>query len=92
MGNHKRLTFIEIILILAIAAILVVWLFPRLLKTLDSDTATIGTVKSRTVVASEYVAPNKSTEHIFPPINTLPRRLLDLGISPSIYWEINFTL
>jgi Tfp pilus assembly protein FimT len=57
MGNHKRLTLIEIILILAIAAILVVWLFPRVLKTLDSDSAANGTVKSPPVVASEYAGP-----------------------------------
>ena len=46
MGKHKRLTFIEILLILAIIAVLVVWLFPRFLKILDSNSSTIGTVKS----------------------------------------------
>ncbi len=66
MGNHKRLTLIEIILILAIAAILVVWLFPRFLKLLDSDTATTGRVNSPSVVASEFVAPNKSADLFFP--------------------------
>jgi hypothetical protein len=42
MGKHKRLTSIEILLILAIIAILVVWLFPRLLKTLEFNSSTIG--------------------------------------------------
>ena len=36
MAKRKRLTYIEILLILAIIAILVVWLFPRFLKMLDS--------------------------------------------------------
>jgi len=45
MGKHKRLTTIEILLILAIIAVLVVWLFPRFLKILDSHAATVGTVK-----------------------------------------------
>ncbi len=45
MGKHKRLTSIEILLILAIIAVLVVWLFPRLLKTLDSHSSTFGTAK-----------------------------------------------
>jgi len=44
MGKHKKLTFIEILLILAIIAILVVWLFPRLLKTLDFNSSAIGIV------------------------------------------------
>jgi Tfp pilus assembly protein FimT len=46
MGKHKKLTTIEILLILAIIAVLVVWLFPRFLKILDSNSSTIGTVKS----------------------------------------------
>ena len=45
MGKYKRLTSIEILLILAIIAVLVVWLFPRLLKTLDSHSSAIGTAK-----------------------------------------------
>ncbi len=45
MGKHKKLTPIEIFLILAIIAVLVVWLFPRLLKTLDSYSFAIGTEK-----------------------------------------------
>jgi hypothetical protein len=44
MGKHKKLTFIEILLILAIIAVLVVWLFPRLLKTLDFNSSAIGIV------------------------------------------------
>ena len=74
MGNHKRLTIIEIILILAIVAILVVWLFPRFLKTLESDSAATGTLKSPAIFASELVGPNKPAEHIFSPINILPHR------------------
>ena len=45
MGKHRRLTSIEILLILAILAILVVWLFPRFLKTLDSHSFAIGTAQ-----------------------------------------------
>lgn len=45
MGKHKKLTAIEIFLILAIIAVLVVWLFPRFLKILDSHSPAIGTVK-----------------------------------------------
>jgi len=45
MGKHKRLTSIEILLLLAIIAVLVVWLFPRFLKMLDSNSPTIGSVK-----------------------------------------------
>jgi hypothetical protein len=44
MGKRKRLTYIEILLILAIIAVLVVWLFPRLLKTLDFNSSRIGIV------------------------------------------------
>jgi len=45
MGKRKRLTYIEILLILAIIAILVVWLFPRFLKMLDSNSAEVGTLR-----------------------------------------------
>lgn len=45
MGKRKKLTAIEIFLILAIIAVLVVWLFPRFLKILDSNSPAIGTVK-----------------------------------------------
>ena len=45
MGKRKKLTTIEIFLILAIIAVLVVWLFPRFLKILDSNSPAIGTVK-----------------------------------------------
>jgi hypothetical protein len=45
MGKHKKLTSIEILLILAIIAVLVVWLIPRFLKILDSNSSTIGKVK-----------------------------------------------
>ena len=45
MGKHKKLTTVEIFLLLAIIAVLVVWLFPRFLKMLDSNSSAIGTVK-----------------------------------------------
>jgi len=45
MGKHKRFTAIEILLILAIIAVLAVWLFPRFLKILDSNSPTVGIVK-----------------------------------------------
>ena len=45
MGKHKRLTLIEILLILAIIAVLVVWLFPRFLRILDSNSPTVEIVK-----------------------------------------------
>ena len=45
MGKRKKLTAIEIFLILAIIAVLVVWLLPRFLKILDSNSPEIGTVK-----------------------------------------------
>jgi hypothetical protein len=45
MGKHKRLTLIEILLILAIIAVLVVWLFPRFWRILDSNFPTVGIVK-----------------------------------------------
>lgn len=54
MGKHKRLTYIEILLIVAIIAILVVWLFPRILKTFNSNTSTIGTLKSNMSVISDH--------------------------------------
>ena len=44
MGKYKRLTVIEILLIIAIIAVLVVWLFPRLLKSLDYHSSAIGMV------------------------------------------------
>jgi hypothetical protein len=45
MGKRNRLTYIEILLILAIIAILVVWLFPRFLKMLDSNSAEVGNLR-----------------------------------------------
>ena len=45
MGKHKRLTTIEILLILAIIAVLAVWLFPRFLKILDSNSPAVGILK-----------------------------------------------
>jgi len=42
---NKRLTWIEIIIIVAIIAILVLWLFPRLIKQLDSYALTNPNIK-----------------------------------------------
>ena len=53
MGKRKRLTYIEILLILAIIAILVVWLFPRFLKMLDSNSAEVGTLRPR--IGTSYI-------------------------------------
>ena len=77
MGNHKRLTIIEIILILAIVAILVVWLFPRFLKALESASAATGTLKPPAIFVSEFVGLYKPAEHIFSPINILPYHQMD---------------
>ncbi len=47
MARHKKLTSVEIILILAIIAVLVIWLFPRVLKILDTTvSSTLGAVVS----------------------------------------------
>jgi len=56
MGKRKRLTYIEILLILAIFAILVVWLFPRFLKMLDSNSAEVGTLRLPT--GTSYIGKN----------------------------------
>jgi len=45
MGKYKKLTPIEIFLILAIIAVLAIWLFPRFLNILKSNSTTIGIVK-----------------------------------------------
>jgi hypothetical protein len=42
MGKYKKLTPIEIFLILAIIAVLAIWLFPRFLNLLKSHSTTIG--------------------------------------------------
>ena len=55
MGKHKKLTAIEIFLILAIIAVLVVWLFPRFLKILDSHSPAIGTVKPFIGTVKPYI-------------------------------------
>ena len=60
MRKHKRLTSIEILLILAIIVVLVVWLFPRFLKILDSNSSTIGTVKPYIGEASGTGSSNKN--------------------------------
>jgi hypothetical protein len=59
MGKYRKLTSIEILLILAIIAILVVWLFPRLLKTLDFNSSAIGIVTPYIGDASGSVGLNK---------------------------------
>ena len=61
MGKHKRLTPIEIFLILAIVAVLAVWLFPRFLKMLDANSATIGTAKPYIRDASVTLSSNSRT-------------------------------
>jgi uncharacterized membrane protein YqhA len=45
MGKYKKLTSIEILLILAIIAVLAVWLFPRFLKLINSNSLAVGMVK-----------------------------------------------
>jgi|GEM_PF-3236407 len=45
MKMNKSLTWIEIIIIMAIIVILVLWLFPRLIEQLDSYTNTNPTIK-----------------------------------------------
>ena len=62
MGRHKKLTTVEIFLILAIIAVLVVWLFPRFLKILDSNSSTIGNVKPYIGDASGTGGVNKFIE------------------------------
>jgi hypothetical protein len=45
MGKYKKLTSVEILLILAIIAVLAVWLFPRFLKLIKSNSDAVGMVK-----------------------------------------------
>ena len=61
MGKHKRLTPIEIFLILAIIAVLAVWLFPRFLKMLDDNSAAIGPAKPYIRDASVTWSSNRLT-------------------------------
>jgi hypothetical protein len=77
MGKHKRLTSIEILLILAIIVVLVVWLFPRFLKILDSQFSTIGTVKPHIREASGTGSSNK---YIIAPVNKYDGEVLSLKL------------
>ena len=57
MARHKKLTSVEIILILAIIAVLVIWLFPRVLKILDTTvSSTLGSVISYIRINSGFAS------------------------------------
>jgi hypothetical protein len=60
MGKYNKLTSIEILLILAIIAVLVVWLLPRFLKLMNSDSRTIGFVRPFMVEASDIAISSPS--------------------------------
>ena len=57
MSKYNKLTSVEILLILAIIAVLAVWLLPRFLKLINSDSGTVGFVKPSMVEASETAIP-----------------------------------
>ena len=57
MSKYNKLTSVEILLILAIIAVLAVWLLPRFLKLIDSDSGTVGFVKPFMVETSETAIP-----------------------------------
>ena len=57
MSKYNKLTSVEILLILAIIAVLAVWLLPRFLKLMNSDSRTIGFVRPFRVEASEITIP-----------------------------------
>jgi hypothetical protein len=61
MGKYKKLTPIEIFLILAIIAVLAIWLFPRFLNLLKSHSTTIGIFRPYVEQASGIISqlPNK---------------------------------
>ena len=63
MGKYKKLTSVEILLILAIIAVLAVWLFPRFLKLIKSNSETIGMAESYMEEASGAGIPTKSKLH-----------------------------
>ncbi|MGD8291351.1 MAG: hypothetical protein PVF37_06585 [Desulfobacterales bacterium] len=60
MSKYNKLTSIEILLILAIIAVLAVWLLPRFLKLIHSDSRTIGSVRPSMAEASETAIPAPS--------------------------------
>jgi competence protein ComGC len=68
MAKHKKLTIIEIFLILAIIAVFVVWLLPRFLKMLDINSSTAGTAKPRieAVSGSENPYKNRLRDLVYP--------------------------
>ena len=63
MGKYKKLTSVEILLILAIIAVLAVWLFPRFLKLIKTKPDTIGMVKPIVEKASVTGIPTKNKLH-----------------------------
>ena len=63
MGKYKKLTSIEILLILAIIAVLAVWLFPRFLKLIKSNSDTVGIVRPCMEEISGAGFPTKSKLH-----------------------------
>ena len=91
MGKHKKMSYIEIVLILAILAIFVVWLFPRFLKILDSVTSTIGNVKSYVAVNTGSVDIHITTGLAYPKINRVNQNIYFLS-DPKGLRKNNFTL
>ena len=63
MGKYKKLTSVEILLILAIIAVLAVWLFPRFLKIIKSNSDTIGMVAPYMEEASGAGIPTNNKLH-----------------------------
>jgi hypothetical protein len=80
MGKHKRLTLIEILLILAIIAVLVLWLFPRFLRMLDSNSPAVGIVKPYIGDASE-TGGLRSRSSYEPKLSDLLDRIIGNSIS-----------
>ena len=72
MGKYNKLTSIEILLILAIIAVLAIWLFPRFLKLINSNSRTTGFVR-------QYMIEASYTETSTPIISKFP----DLNYSPT---------
>ena len=63
MGKYKKLTSVEILLILAIIAVLAVWLFPRFIKLIKSNSDTTGMVKPYMEEASGAGIPTQKKLH-----------------------------
>ena len=53
MGKYNKLTSIEILLILAIIAVLAMWLLPRFLKSINPNSRAIGFVRPCMVEATD---------------------------------------